>query len=223
MIFSDNDRKKVIERYSKRFNEFGHSQKAVGWGEKGKQELRFEVLSSLWNFENKKVLDIGAGFGDLYKYLLPRKIKSYHGFELVPSLAEKGIELYGMKDNFRLTTGDFLECKLDTHYDIVLISGLFNFKLLNGDNYEFISEVIMKAFAHCHGGLAANFITDRVDYTEELIFNSKPEKIIEIALQFTKNFVLRNDYFPFEFSLFMNKDDSFSVNDTVFNTYKNER
>lgn len=223
MIFSEEDKKKTIDRYTKRFNDFGYSQKAVGWGEKGKQDLRFEVLANYFPLENMRILDIGAGFGDLYKYLSPRKIKSYHGFDLVESLVVKGNELYGSHDNFKLTLGDFSETSLQEEYDVCLISGLFNFKLVGGNNYDFITSIITKAFAKCKVGLAANFITDRVDYHEELIFNSKPEKILEIALSLTKNVALRNDYFPFEFSVFLNKDQSFSKDDTVFNTYKHGR
>jgi hypothetical protein len=219
-MFSKEDKERTISRYTKRFENYGYSQKAVGWGEKGKQDLRFEVLASYFPLESMRILDVGAGFGDLYKYLSSRNIKSYHGFDLVESLVVKGNELYGSNDNFKLTLGDFSELSLRDDYDVCFISGMFNFKLVGGNNYEFISSTMAKAFASCQVGLAANFITDRVDYHEELIFNSKPEKILEIALSLTKNVALRNDYFPFEFSVFLNRDQSFSKEDTIFNSYK---
>jgi len=222
-IFSERDRRDVVARYSRRFAEHGHSQEALGWGKKGKQDVRFEVLASRWDFAGARVLDIGAGFGDLYAYLKPRGIRSYHGYELVPALAEKGRQLYGRNKNFRLTAGDFLGLPLARDYDIALISGLFNFKLARGNNDEFIAAVLGKAFARCSVGVAANFITDRVDYREKLLFNASPEKIVALALTLTRSFVLRNDYFPFEFSLFLNKDDSFHKKDTIFSAYKNAR
>ena len=70
--------------------------------------------------------------------------------------------------------------------------------------------------------MASNFITDRVDYHEDLIFNTRPEEMVTLALSLTRNFVLCNDYFPFEFSLFLNKDDSFETSDTIFNAYKQQ-
>ena len=222
MIFSKADKQKTIARYAQMFSAHGYSQKALGWGEKGKQELRFEVLASYWNLTGMSVLDIGAGFGDLYPFLRPYRIKKYHGFELVRELAAKGIELYGENSDFKMTLGDFLETELTEEYDIAFISGLFNFKLVNGNNYEFIRSVITKAFRQCRVGLAGNFITDRVDYHEELIFNSKPETVLEMGLSLTKNVLLRCDYFPFEFSIFLTKDDSYSKEDTLFNTCKNK-
>lgn len=219
--FSEKDSAKVIERYTKRFEEYGYSQKAVGWGEKGRQEIRFEILASQWDFEGKEVLDIGAGFGDLYRYLKPLRIQSYTGIELVSVLVKKGNELYGQNQDFKLIAGNFLEIKDSiSNHDIALISGLFNFKLVEGNNYDFIGEVLAEALKICRVGVAANFVTDRVDYHEELIFNAKPEKILEMGLNLTKNVILRNDYFPFEFSIFLNKDDSFDKSDTIFKSYK---
>jgi SAM-dependent methyltransferase len=220
MNFSDKDKANVIDRYTEKYSQFGYSQKSVGWGEKGRQELRFSILSSLWNFKGVSVLDIGAGFGDFYNFIGKDYISEYQGFDIVPVLVEKGNQMYGNNKNFKLTLGNFMELPLDKKFDIVVISGLFNFKLANGDNYSFINDVITKAFASCNIGLAANFITDRVDRKDDIVFNSSPEKIVEIALKHTKSFALRNDYMPFEFSIFMNKDDSFSTTDAIFNSYK---
>jgi hypothetical protein len=222
-MFSEKDKTKTINRYTQRFETYGYSQKAVGWGDKGKQDLRFEVLASYFPLENMRILDVGAGFGDLYKYLMPYGISAYHGIELVHSLVTKGNEIYGSSTKFNLTEENFLELSLQNEYDICFISGLFNFKLVAGNNYEFIASVLKKAFECCQVGLAANFITDRVDYQEDLIFNSKPEKILEIILGLTKNVSLRNDYFPFEFSVFLNKNERFLQEDTIFESYKHKR
>jgi SAM-dependent methyltransferase len=220
MNLSDKDKANVINRYTQKYSLYGHSQKSVGWGEKGRQELRFSVLSSLWDFKNASVLDIGAGFGDFYNFIGKDNIAYYQGFDIVPVLVEKGNQLYGSNKNFKLTLGDFMEMPPEREYDIVIISGLFNFKLANNNNYSFINDVITKALANCSIGVAANFITDRVDYQDDVIFNSSPEKIIEIVLKHTRNFLLRNDYMPFEFSIFLNKDDTFSPSDAIFNSYK---
>jgi SAM-dependent methyltransferase len=221
-IFSESDKDKVIARYNERLKQFGYSQEAVGWGKKGKQDVRFEVLAGYWNLKGKRILDIGAGFGDLYKFLKPAGIKSYNGVDIVPSLVEKGNEIFGNEENFVLKVGNFLEMDFDQEFDIAFISGTFNFKLLNGNNYEFIEGVLKKTMNLCTEGVCANFITDRVDYHEELIFNSNPEKIMTICLNLTKNICFKQDCFPFEFSIFMNKDTSFSEN-TIFNRYLNGR
>ena len=42
------------------------------------------------------------------------------------------------------------------------------------------------------------------------------------CIQHSKNVILKNNYAPFEFTLVMFKDDSFDVNDTIFNKYKED-
>lgn len=220
MIFTDKDKDNVFKRYGKRFREHGYSQQALGWGEKGKQDIRFQVLASYWDIQNKSILDIGAGFGDLFKFLGKDNISHYTGIELMPEFVEEGSKIFSDNTNFELIQGNFLEIDLSRSYDLAFISGLFNFKLDKGGNYEFITEVLTKCLSYCDEGIAANFITDRVEITDDLIFNSNPEKILSIALGLSKNIAVRNDYFPFEFSVYINKNDKFLVADTIFEKFK---
>ena len=214
--FNDNERKLVIDRYTARYDEHGYSQQSLGWGPKGRQELRFEVLSSYWDFGGKHVLDLGAGFGDLFRFLEPRGIARYTGIELTPCLVEEGRRKFGGDDRFELVEGDATDRSSLPSCDIVLISGLFNFRLADADNYEFIRDLLGTAFSLASKGVAANFITDRVDYTEELIFNANPERILEIGLGLTKRLALRMDYMPFEYTVFLDAAQSFEPVTAVF-------
>ena len=217
---SRDDVEKVINRYTNRFEEHGYSEEALGWGRKGRQQLRFEVLASQWDLKGKKILDLGAGFGDLYSFLQKYDIASYRGIELTPALCEEGQRRNRRDTNFELILGDCSDSNLYGEPDYVFISGLFNYKLLSGNNYEFIELVLSNAASIASSGIACNFITDRVDYTEELIFNARPEKILSLALSLSKNIVLRSDYMPFEYSLFISKIDTFSPESAVFDSYQ---
>jgi len=213
------DVEKVVNRYTDRFKEHGYSEEALGWGRKGRQQLRFEILASQWDLKEKKILDLGAGFGDLYGFLKNYDIASYRGVELTPALCEEGQKRNKKDANFELILGDCSDKKLYGEPDYVFISGLFNFRLLNGKNYEFIEMVLSNAVAVATRGVACNFITDRVDYKEELIFNANPEEILKLAFKLSKNISLRADYMPFEYSLFISKMDSFSPDSAIFDSY----
>lgn len=219
MSLSKSDQENIIDRYSKRYNEYGYSPKSLGW-DKGKQDIRFDILTSHYNFFNKHVLDIGCGFGDLNKTL---KIKAkryyYTGIDLVePLLKEAKIHYPGRHINF--IHADVLDFKTDIKYDFSISSGVFNHKLIAGNNYQFIEAVIKKTLAISVDGLAFDFLSDKVDYELKHTFHSSPEKILSIAYQYSRNVIIRNDYMPFEFSVFIFKDDSFDKNTTTFNRYK---
>jgi SAM-dependent methyltransferase len=221
MKLSDSDKNEVNKRYTNRFNEFGYSPKSLGW-DKGKQGLRSEILTSQYDFENKRILDIGCGFGDL-NIVLQQKAKHYNyfGVDVVDVLVQAGKELY-KKPEIEFYTGDFLDKSFTGEFDYAIASGMFNFKLKDGDNYEFIENVMQKALQLCKDGIAFDFLSDKVDYQKEITFHSSPERILAIAYKFSRNIILRNDYMPFEFSVFINKNDSFSNEDTVFNAFKNK-
>lgn len=219
MKLSETDLEIVRARYRDRLSRYGYSPKSLGW-DKGKQDVRFEILTSQYDFEGKKVLDIGCGFGDLVG-TLEKKCSSfeYLGIDLVPELIEIAKGMHPAA-NCRFLAVDFLEAEIQETFDYAIASGTFNFRLARGDNYEFARSVMEKALTLCADGIAFDFLSDKVDYTYEITFHYSPERILSLAYSFSRNVVLRNDYMPFEFSVFIFKDDSFSKDDTLFNRYK---
>lgn len=220
MSLSDKDRDKIIKRYTGRFLEYGYSPKTLGW-DKGKQDIRFNILTSQYDFNNKSVLDIGCGFGDLNKTLKYKAGNNYKylGLDIVPVLIKKAKKLYqNSKIDFQCC--DFLSTELTNQYDYIIASGIFNFKIEAENNYSFIENIISKSFHLCRDGLAFDFLSDKVDYKHDHTFHSSPEQILGIAYKYSRNVIIRNDYMPFEFSLFIFKNESFDTSDTVFYRYK---
>jgi SAM-dependent methyltransferase len=210
----------VIERYTQRFAEHGYSPKTLGW-DKGKQEIRFTVLTSQYDFRGKSVLDIGCGFGDLNLTLAKRYGDDYHyhGVDLVPVLIDQARTLY-RGDHIRFSCADILSEDFAGEYDYAVASGIFNHKMHDIANYDFIEAVMGRALALCRDGVGFDFLSDKVDYQLEHTFHSSPEHVLGMAYKHSRNVVLRNDYMPFEFGVFINKDASFSREDTVFTRYK---
>ncbi len=210
----------IIERYSRRFEEYGYDPKTLGW-DKGKQQIRFTILTSQYDFRGKKVLDIGCGFGDLNQVLEQRVgwEYEYRGVDLVPVLMEKAKELYPA-ENISFSCADILAENFTGDYDYAVASGLFNTKFKDFSNYDFIEAVMHKGLSICRDGLAFDFLSDKVGYQNSHSFHSSPERILSMAYKHSRNVVLRNDYMPFEFAVFINKDSSFKTEDTIFNHYK---
>lgn len=206
-------------QYNKRYAEFGYSPKSLGWL-KGKQDIRFEMLTSEYDFENKTVLDIGCGFGDLNKTLSQKFCSySYIGCDLCSTLLEEGKKHF---PNSLFYEGDFLSLEISQPIDWALASGPFNHLFEKNNNYEFIKSCMDKAFHLVTDGFSFDFISDKVDYRDEHIFYSSPEKILSFAYSLSRNVILKSNYMPFEFSIFVFKDDSFE-SDTVFRKYKHDK
>lgn len=214
--WSDNESSTVIERYEKRLREHGYSEEALGWGKKGRQQLRFSILASHWDINGKSILDLGAGFGDFYDFARKLGLQKYRGIDITPGLVEVGLKLYGGNQDFELVCGSVTDEANIHECDIVIISGLFNFKLNNGKNRQFIEEVLQIAFKKARIGVACNFVTDRVDFRDPLMHYQSPTATLEFALSLTRNVTLFQNYMPFEFTIFLDKREDFELRSAVF-------
>ena len=218
-MYSKRDEVAMQQRYSQGFKQYGYSPKALSW-DKGKQDVRFTILTSQYDFTGKSVLDIGCGFGDLNTVLTARygTNYTYHGIDLVADLVNEGRHRFGAP-HITFEVGNFLTDPPEVKYDYIVASGTFNLKLADLDGYEFIAMCMDKAFNLAYDGIAFDFLSDKVDYQLADTFHSAPERILQMAYTHTRNVVLRNDYMPFEFAAFLFKDDSFAREVTLFQRY----
>ena len=213
---SEDDYRDTIKRYDERFKKYGYSPTTLGWT-KGKQNIRFDILSSFFDIQGKTILDIGCGFGDLNIYLsnVHGLNFRYIGVDIAQDLIQEA-EIINNNMNAKFMVGDFLKFEDIQDVDICISSGIFNHKFRKMDNYAFIRAIILKAFKISVEGVAFNFLSSKVDFRLAHTFHSEPEKILSYAYELTRNVILRNDYMPFEFSICLYKDDSFSKEDTLF-------
>ena len=209
------EKKNTIDRYNDRLKEHGYDPKSLGWGEKDRAALRFEILCSQWDFTHKTVLDFGCGFGDLGNFL-SKKAESikYIGLDINENLVAKGKELNPEAD---LRIGDLLEGDFTEKVDFVLSSGVFNHKL--SGNIKFIEDCFKKFDTLANEGIAVNFLSDKVDFQSEYTYHTNPAWVLELGFKYSKRVVLRNDYMPFEFTLFIFKNEEIDPKYTVYNDY----
>ena len=211
------DRQEYIERYERRVREFGYSPEALGWGKKGRQEVRFGVLCRpILKYPNSSVLDVGCGFGDFYDYLVALGWSgSYCGVDLVPGLLKIAKERHPRLDlrNLDITADDL---KLDMH-DFVIASGLFNANLSSGENFEQITKALRNMYHLSRIAVCVDFMSTYVDFQHPQGWHTDPGWAFALAKSLSKRVMLRHDYMPFEFALMIYKDDSISDRN-VFNS-----
>lgn len=211
----EEDINRTIQIYSELLNKHGVSPKTLGW-EKERANLRFEILSSQWDLNNKSILDFGCGFGDFYDFLHRKNITNFNylGIDINPRLVEIAKRLY--------PAASFQVCNifnetLESKYDYIFASGVFNDKL--NDNFAFIESVFKKFDDYSTKGFAANFLSDRVQYRHRHTFHADPSYVLNLCYKYSNNIILRNDYMPFEFTIFVNKDSKYAPDLAVYNEF----
>lgn len=217
------DNSRLEEYYSKRFYKYGVNKFALGW-DKGKQYERFHQLTSDFNLNGKKILDIGCGFGDMVDYLdgIPISAYSYIGMDLVKEfidIAKKREEKRVKYDKREVDfiCGDFLDFNEGNISDFVIASGIFNIKSSDIDMYDGLYIMLRKMYNCAKDAISVDMLSDKVDWAYEHNNNYNPSKVLEIAYSLSRRIILKNNYFPFEFSITIYKDDSFLKETTIFN------
>lgn len=215
-MWTDKDKQEIITKYQKQFKKYGYHPCSLFWP-KGRQKLRFKILSEIGIGSNDSVIDIGCGFGDLLAYLQEHYTGiKYTGIDIVPEFISQAKEQYPDGD-FRIT--DILRDTIEKKWDYVFASGVFNIRLPSGSSEEFIKSMIQKMFDLCVKGIACDFMSTYVDYQQEDAFHCNPTMLFDYAKSLSRRVVLRNDYMPFEFTVYIYKNDSFE-RDNVFNAYR---
>ena len=188
--------------YEDKVRRFGYDHRGLGFRTRSSQEKRFEALLALGDFDGRRLLDVGCGFGDFLAYLHARDIRpAYTGIDLCEPMVARGRERFG--DSARFIACDVLEYVPDGRFDYVVASGIFGLDAAGAR--ERIAPTIERMFAWSERGAAANFLSvlsplpvaDRV-YVD-------PVEMFQLALGLTRSVRLDHSYLPNDFTLHLHK------------------
>ncbi len=207
------DRQAFQERYTKRLLEFGHDPRTLGW-DKGKQSDRFEALTQLLPIPRLgSVLDVGCGFGDLIPFLRQRGFAGrYTGIDFVPGLIDVGRSVHP-SDEF--IGADFASFSFDQTYDLVTASGIFNARLNGEAQDDSIRSTLAKMFSLANVAVSADFLSAQADMRRPDLSYAAPDEILRFGQSLTRRAALLHHYMPFEFAVYLFKDQRFD-NRTLF-------
>jgi SAM-dependent methyltransferase len=212
----EGNKRTLIELYNERFQKYGHDQRSLGWS-KQRQPIRFKILSEIGRLDNCSILDAGCGFGDLYGFLVGKGLKiAYTGYDINPNFIQIAKEIYP-KASFEVK--DILEVEDSEKFDYVLSSGLLEFKLPGSES--FAKNLLKKMFGLCKNGVAADFLSSYVDWKDERANYFKPENIFYLSKTLSKRVTLRHDYMPFEFCVYIYKEDEINERN-VFDAFEED-
>jgi ubiquinone/menaquinone biosynthesis C-methylase UbiE len=210
--------------YAEKFSEHGDSVLALDW-KKGKQFERFHQLTSDWDMQGSSILDVGCGFGDFNKYLKAIGVNAYRytGIDLVEGMINAAKDKYPIfstntpESSTVFLCADVLDMPDSATFNYAISSGIFNIKHNAVDMYEHLRVTLKKMWEMSDTAIAVDMLSDKVDFAYEHTNNYSPSRVLDIGYMFSRRVVLKNDYFPFEFSLIIYKDESFPKETTMFN------
>jgi len=208
IMLSNNDKKHIIGIYDEMLEKYGYSSKSVGYP-KVEPAFRYHILTSIAKFQDgETLLDLGCGFGDLYDFLLKYHPNvKYMGVDLNPELISMGKNVHPNAD---LRVGDILKDDFGV-FDWVVGFGIFSYRWLETSTEDATKAIIQKMFQIAKKGVSVNFLSSYVDYMQPMAYHVSPEWAFSFAKTLSKRVTLRHDYMPYDFSLYIYKDEE--IND----------
>ena len=219
MAASMNSKKEQVDYYEGLLAEHGENYLALDWNSPESQKLRYQVFKEIFVYGKKasgiSVLDVGCGFGDLYGFLKAEKVLSRHkiryaGYDISPKLLEVARKKY---PGARFELKDILEDRYAPRFDYAFCSGVFNIRSADpGSHLEFVKSMLLRMYDLVNYGVAANFlsegglpISDPEDINSGRYFYFRPEEILSFCRFICGRFILRHDYHPGDFTVYLLK------------------
>lgn len=196
---------KSLNIYKQKFKEFGISPKSLLWKSKGAAHQRFRQFWAEIDFNNKSVLDIGCGFGEMGNFLSKRyENVIYKGIDIMPEFIENGNKIYPA---LTLEVQDFFTLTNTVKYNIVLASGVLNSNQgINIRNRRFRENAIKKMFSLTNNVFAFNILGSHPqpeNDSKSNIWYSDSLEILEYCMTLTRRVILRQNYHPSDFTIFL--------------------
>jgi SAM-dependent methyltransferase len=178
----------------------GDTNLAVDFQNAGNQQARFAILAAIDNLLDKSILDVGCGVGHFPAWLNERGYQGdYLGVDLLPEMvarAGKANPAMGFK------TADILADPIRHRADYVMSSGIFHL----GDQ-AYMHRMIAAMYLASRKGVAFNSLSSWDDYdTQGDFFCADPLETLKFCRTLTSQILMRHDYLPHDFTIFMFKD-----------------
>ena len=164
--------------------------------------------SEIGDIKNSKILDVGCGFGDFLTYLNSKKKNvKYTGIDINPVFIKIA---KSMHSNGSFYKRDIEITKFNKKFDWSFAIGTTNMK----GTYTYIENLMIEMLRISKKGISMDFMSSYVDFKRKGSSHFEPEKIFKIAKKLSKRVVIRHDYLPFEFCVYIYKNDKLTKNQT---------
>lgn len=170
---------KHLSHYSEVFHAHGRTARGVDWTSDNEQDLRYDRLLNILFLDpepvkNPSILDVGCGWGGLYKRCQERNLEvRYHGIDIVSSMITDAIQNF--KDA-KFSEGDVFAIPDTEQYDYVVCNGVLTLKLDSPitQMLHYSNDLIRKMFSLSKRGICFNHMSDKVNYMHPNVLYTNP-------------------------------------------------
>jgi SAM-dependent methyltransferase len=194
---------RIADYYDGLVRKYGHDTRACDYGRVESQKIKFRVLSEVLPLGNFSLLDVGCGFADFATFLEDRfPLVRYSGIDLCPAMVDEARRNHPDLD---LRMANIFDAAFDRTFDVVTANGIFY--LMGDQAWPMMQQIIGRMFALATTAVAFNSLSGWATDQEAGEFYADPLRVVEFCRRLTPRVVLRHDYHPRDFTVFLYKTD----------------
>ena len=201
----------IVEHYEECLARHGDTHLGVDWPNSDDANTRYHVMLELVRDtkSSASLLDFGCGASHLYPVLLggERKALSYAGLDA--SLAFCDLSRSKHPGNKYYCLDVLSEPDALPVHDYVVMNGVFTEKrnLTHEQMFDYFQRVIKVVYGKTRKGIAFNVMSKLVDWERDDLFHLGLDDLTSfIVKELGRNFVIRNDYGLYEYTVYVYKD-----------------
>lgn len=204
---------KIVAHYEACLKKYGDTPLGVDWPNAREAQIRYQIMLEVMTFaksnkEQYKLLDFGCGCSHLLDYIHEMRYTNidYSGLDLSQEFIAFSRKKY---PDITYYLGDILD--KDFHlpsFDFIVMNGVFTEKLTLDfeEMWEYFTAVLKKMALCCTQGLAFNLMSTHVDWERSDLFHVPLDRLAAfLTREFSRKFVIRNDYGLYEYTVYLYK------------------
>ena len=207
------DHLRIIEHYEKCLDKHGDNHLGMDWPNLDDVHKRYQIMLDIIRFQKGKkavttLLDFGCGTAHLLEFMEANNYDdiTYTGLDISQKSIDIAVSKYPEVNFYCM---DILNGTLDLkNFDFIVMNGVFTEKrdLSFEDMWTYFTVLIKAVFEKCDKGIAFNVMSKSVDWERTDLFHVSLEKMSEfLCNDITRNFVVRNDYGLYEYTVYILK------------------
>jgi trans-aconitate methyltransferase len=188
---------KVRAYYEPRLAATDDCYEAVGYPSPEIARTRHAIICELGEFSSASVLEVGCGIGNVLTYMKEKGFDGeYTGIDLMPEMIAQARQRH---PEARFIEGDLLQMKNGEAADYVIASGVYQHA-----SKDLFHRSIAAMFQRCKVAAAFNMFSlwCPAESRNEYLF-ADPLETMEFCRQFTSHLILRHEYMPHDFTIYM--------------------
>ena len=198
----------LAKHYDECFKKHGDNNLGVDWPNYKDTLTRHGVMLDLTKEEDCSILDFGCGLGHFYRFIEASgndmRIK-YSGLDIGESFintCKKKCPYLNFYHTDILVNDDI------PTFDYIVCNGTFTEKreLSQDEMKEFFTSVLIKLWSKANKGIAFNVMSKLVDWERDDLFHMPMDELGWILKNnLSRNFIIRNDYKLYEYTVYVYK------------------